>query len=247
MNSFRLGLTSTTFKKKSIGEIVDIAKRANAEYIEWGERFHVNSVEDAEKAKALCDKAGIKICSYGSYYAVGSADKEKWAHICRVASAMAADSIRVWLGKKNSEDTSAQEYAQLLADAESMCEEAAKYGLDVCAECHDNTFNNNTDAILKFTKELGRENFRTYFQSRYFRFAYDLDRIDRTYDIIENVHVSYSEVTREQRFRKKDKKYLDALLVKLKEKNFGGIVMIEFTRFASARQFLKDMKKLKRY
>ncbi len=247
MNSFRLGLTSTTFKKKTIPEIVDIAKLANAEYIEWGERFHVNSVEDAEKAKAFCEKAGIKISSYGSYYHVGSADKDKWAQICKIASSMSADSIRVWLGNKNSEDTNEDEYNLLLDDAESMCAEAEKYGLVICAECHDNTFNNNTDAILKFTKELGRDNFRTYFQSRYFRFAYDLDRIDRTYNIIENVHVSYSEVTREQRFRKKDRKYLDALLRKLREKNFGGIIMIEFTRFASKRQFIKDMKKLRRY
>ena len=96
-------------------------------------------------------------------------------------------------------------------------------------------------------KELGAENFRTYFQSRYFRFEYDMDRIDRTYSITENVHVSYSEVTREQRFRKKDKRYLDAILEKYREKNYGGIVMIEFTSRASEKAFIKDVEKLRTY
>lgn len=247
MNSFKLGLTSTTFKKKSIEEIVAITKKAGVEYIEWGENFHVNSPEDALKAKELCDKENIKISSYGSYYHAGTADKKKWEHICKTAAAMGAESIRIWLGSKDSEITSCEEYTHLLKDTADMCDTAKKYGLVVAAECHDNTFNNNTDAILKFTKELGKDNFKTYYQSRYFRFDYDLDRIDRTYAITKDIHVSYSEVTREQRFRKKDKNYLDALLNKYKEKNFSGIVMLEFTKRSSEKSFIEDIEKLKKY
>ena len=247
MNSFKIGLTSTTFKKKSIREVVEAAKKAGVSYIEWGERCHINTLEDAREAKLLCDEAGIEISSFGSYYAVGSGDETEHKRLCELTKAMGADSIRIWLGKKNSEETDGAEYKTLLEDAKKLCDTATEYGIFICAECHDHTFNNNTDAILKFTAELGRENFRTYYQSRYFRFEYDLDRIDRTYAITKDVHVSYSEVTREQRFRKKNRKYLDTILKKFREKNFDGIVMLEFTKRAKVRNLIRDVEKLRKY
>lgn len=248
MGSFKIGFTSTTFRQiKSIQKIVEIAKEANVGYIEWGGDIHVKTVEDAQKAKKLCDEAGIKISSYGSYYVVGSGDKAQWERICEIAGAMSADSVRVWLGKKNSEKTDANEYNRLLNDAREICDVAASYSLKVCPECHDNTYNNNTDAVLRFQKELQRDNFKTYFQSRYFKKAYDIDRIERTFPIIENVHISYSELMREQFFRKRDKEYINALLNKLKYMNFDGIVMLEYTYFASKKYFISDINKLRKF
>ena len=128
-----------------------------------------------------------------------------------------------------------------------MCIIAEEYGILVCPECHDNTFNNNTDAFLRMKNDIGKDNFRTDFQSRYFRMEYDLDRIDRTFDSVLNVHVSYRDLKREQRFRKKDRNYLDKLLRKLISKNFDGIVMIEFVSGDSDRKFFKDAEKLRSY
>ena len=48
-------------------------------------------------------------------------------------------------------------------------------------------------------------------------------------------------------FRKKDKNYLDTLLKKLRDKNFSGIVMVEFVIRHSEKEFLKDIDKLKGY
>lgn len=247
MNSFRLGLCSVTFRNKSLTEVIAIAKKAGVEYIEWGGDVHVKTIEDAKAAKELCDKSGIKTSSYGSYYNVISGDFGKLVEVCEIAHAMSASTVRVWLGKKDSEKTSEDEYKVLLANAQKMCDIASQYGLTVCPECHDNTFNNNTQAILRLKKDLDRENFKTYFQSRYFRMEYDLDRIDKTFHIIENVHVSYRDLEREQMFRKKDKNYLDTLLKRLREKGFGGIVMVEFVKHSSQKQFNKDIDKLKSY
>ena len=247
MNYFKLGLCSVTFRKKTAEQIVDIAKKAGISYIEWGGDVHVRSLEDAKKVKALCDKAGIKISSYGSYCNSAVYDEGKWRDTCEITKEMGAPSIRIWLGKKNSQVTSKEEYRLLLKNTKRMCDIAAEYGIIVCPECHDNTYNNNTDAILRFIDEIKADNFRTYFQSRYFRMAYDLDRIDRTFDFIRDVHVSYRDLKREQLFRKKDKNYLDTLLKKLKEKNFDGIVMVEFVSRASEEVFYKDIEKLKSY
>ena len=247
MNSFKLGLCSVTFRKKTTQEVVDIAKKAGIRYIEWGGDVHVKTLEDAKKVKALCDKADIKISSYGSYVNSTSFDENKWIETCEIAKAMDAESIRIWLGKKNSQVTSEAEYQLLLKNTKKMCDISAEYGIMVCPECHDRTFNNNTSAILRFIRELKRDNFKTYFQSRYFRMEYDLNRIDRTYDYIKDVHVSYRDLKREQLFRKKDKNYLDTLLKNFKKRNFDGIVMVEFVSFASEKVFYKDVEKLKSY
>lgn len=247
MNYFKLGLCSVTFRKKTAEDVVTLSKKAGISFIEWGGDIHVKTLDDAKKVKALCDKADIKICSYGSYFNSSVYDESKWIDTCKIAKEMEAESIRIWLGKKNSQITSDKEYNLLLENTKKMCDIAAEYRLTVCPECHDNTFNNNTDAILRFVNELKRDNFRTYFQSRYFRMEYDLDRIDRTYDYIKDVHVSYRDLKREQLFRKKDKNYLDTLLNKLKEKNFDGIVMIEFVSGNSEKNFFKDIETLKSY
>ncbi len=247
MSSFKLGLCSVTFRKKTVQEIVDIAKKAGVEYIEWGGDIHIKTLEDAKKAKALCKENNIKISSYGSYFNCAEYDESKWTEICQITKEMRANSVRIWLGKKDSEKTSEQEYKTLLENTKKMCEIAEEYSLLVCPECHDNTFNNNTDAFLKIQRDINKGNFKTYFQSRYFRMEYDLDRIDRTFDLIENVHISYRDLVKEQLFRKKDKNYIDTLLKKLREKNFKGIVMVEFVINDSEKSFYADIEKLKNY
>lgn len=247
MNYFKLGLCSVTFRKKSCKDIVYLAKKAGISFIEWGGDVHVKSLNDAKRVKALCDESNIKISSYGSYFNSAVYNESKWIDTCKIAKEMGADSIRIWLGKKNSQVTSDKEYSLLVKNTKKMCDIAAGYGLLVCPECHDNTFNNNTDAILRFISDLQKDNFKTYFQSRYFRMEYDLDRIDRTYDYIKDVHVSYRDLKREQLFRKKDKNYLDTLLKKLREKDFDGIVMIEFVSAGSEKNFFKDTEMLKSY
>lgn len=247
MNSFKLGLCSVTFRKKNAAQVVEIAKKAGVGFIEWGGDIHVKTVDDAREVKSMCDKEGITVSSYGSYFNTADYDENKWVETCEIAHTLGAESVRIWLGRKNSEDTSENEYQKLLENSKKMCAVAKKYNLVICSECHDSTFNNNTDAFLKIRSHIGEDNFRTYFQSRYFRMEYDLDRIDRTYPYIKDVHVSYRDLKREQYFKKKNPDYLDTLLKKFRGMNFGGIVMIEFVSYSSEKQFIADVNKLRSY
>lgn len=247
MNRFKLGLCSVTFRKKTIEEIAEIAEKAGVDFIEWGADVHVKNQEEAKRAKAICHDKKIKISSYGSYFNAISYDENEWKKVCEIAKEMEAQSVRIWLGKKDSEKTDSEEYNLLVNNLKKMCMIAQEYKLLVCPECHDNTFNNNTNSFLKIAKEINMENFRTYFQSRYCRKNYDLDRIERTYDYIENVHVSYRDLKREQRFRKKDKKYIDTLLKTFDDKNFTGIIMIEFVIRDNERQLIKDINRLRNF
>ena len=245
----QFGFTSTSFRQiKRIEKIVEIAVNAKIDCIEWGGDIHVRSVYDAERAKELCDNAGIQISSYGSYYRAGSDNADEWKKICEIASAMDAKSVRIWLGKADSEKTDDATYKNILEDIKNICNVAKEYGLIVCPECHDNTFNNNTDAFLKIHNDVGCDNFRTYFQSRYKRLEYDLDRIERTLPYIETIHISYSEQSREQ-FPKFNLSYIDTLLEKINQSGFDGTILVEYTYLCGYFGFpscmVRDIKKLK--
>jgi len=245
----KIGFTTTTFRNiKDVRKICDIAVNAGVNCIEWGADVHVKNAETAEYVYSLCAERNIEISSYASYYKVGSSNETEWESICRTARALNASSVRVWLGKKDSEKTDEKTYMQILRDAESMCKTAEKYSLIVCPECHDNTFNNNTDAFLRIKKDIGCDNFRTYFQSRYKKLGYDLDRIERTLPYIESVHISFSELRREQ-FPKYEPIYMDKLLDKLLECGFDGNLLLEYTylwgRYGIVSCMEKDILKLK--
>ncbi len=244
-----IGFTSTSFRQiRNIEKIVKIASQAGVDCIEWGGDIHVKDLPSARKAKKLCDAAGIKICSYGSYYRVGSKNTDEWKRICEIASALGAESVRVWLGTKDSEKTDAETYEALVEDAKSICSVAKKYKLLVCPECHDNTFNNNTDAFLKIGNDVGCDNFKTYFQSKYKRLGYDLDRIERTMPYIESVHISYSEQSREQ-FPKINPDYINKLLDRIVSLDFNGNLLVEYTYLFSyagiPSAMIKDVAKIR--
>ena len=239
----KIGFTSTSFRQiKSTEKIVRIASASGAEIIEWGGDIHVKNTDDAKRVKALCTDAEIGISSYGSYYRIGSRDFDEQKRVCEIAAEMGCGSVRVWLGTADSEKTGESEYGNLVFDAQMLCAAAEKYGLIICPECHDKTFNNNTDAFLRINSDIGCDNFRTYFQSRYRKKAYDLDRIERTLPYIESVHISYSEQTREQ-LLKPDRTYIDALLKKLTDCGFDGNMLVEYTYLFSFCGFADSMKK----
>ena len=239
----RIGFTSTSFRQiKSVEKIVKIASDSGADCIEWGADVHVKDVQTAKRVKKLCDEAGIPVSSYGSYYRVGSKNADEWKSICEIAAAMGAEFVRVWLGKCDSEVTDEQTYRALVEDGREICHVAKQYNLIVCPECHDKTFNNNTDAFLKIQKDIDCDNFRTYFQSRYKRKEYDLDRIERTLPFIECVHISYSEQSREQ-FPKLNPGYIDTLLDKIIALNYDGTILVEYTYLCCYAGLPSSMKK----
>jgi len=241
----KIGFTSTTFRGiKDVDKVIEIGKAAKVDCIEWGGDIHVKDTAKAAYVKKQCSNQGIEISSYGSYYVVGSNDQAYWERISKIAAAMGAETVRVWLGKKDSEKTDDRSYENIVNDAKAMCAVAANYGLTVAPECHARTYNNETQAFLKIRKDIGCENFMTYFQSRYRRKEYDLDRIEQTIDFIKNVHLSYSEQTREQ-LLKIDTKYIDTLIDKLKAKHFDGTVLLEYTYFGSPKYCVKDIHKLR--
>jgi sugar phosphate isomerase/epimerase len=242
-----IGFTSTTFRPYSVDKVIDFAIKAKVDCVEWGGDIHVKDIAKAMEVKEKCDKVNLPISSYGSYYRVGSNDAEYWLNICEIASKLGAKSIRVWLGIKGSEKTSNEEFENLVADGIRMADVAKSYGLIVSSECHPNTYNDTTESSIKFLEAVNKDNFKTYFQSLYCNISKDIDRLKKILPYVLNVHISYSEMERNQLFRKKNKTCVDQILSVLKENNFQGIIMLEYVRFFKFKNFVTDIKRLKSF
>ncbi|MCQ2462663.1 MAG: sugar phosphate isomerase/epimerase [Clostridia bacterium] len=240
-----IGLTSTTLRKYSLEEVADISHKAGAEMIEWGSDFHVKTVSDAEKAKKLCDEREIVVNSYGTYYKIGCGDLEQWKKICEISAAMGAKYIRTWLGEKGSDATGEKLYSAIVEQTLRMADEAEKYSLVICNECHPNTYNDTTESTLRYLRDVNRENVKTYYQSWYHDEPGDREKLFSTFPYVQDVHVSFSELDKFQLLHKKDKQYIDKILSWLKQLGFNNSIMIEFTKGGNAENLIKDIERLK--
>ncbi len=242
-----IGFTSTTYRPiKDLDRIIEIAKECGAECIEWGGDIHVKSVEVAKIVKEKCELAGIAISSYASYYRIGSQKTQEWDTVCKIASAMGAKFVRVWLGTKGSDKTSAELYQKLVADGKAISAVAKGYGLTVASECHRNTYNDTTATSLQYIADVGCENYKTYYQSVYRDEAVDTEKLIALLPHSVAVHVSFSEQHKEQRGRwKKDYNFAERLLDIVREMEYNGIVLLEYTKGHKPKNGIADLKKIR--
>ncbi len=240
-----VGFTSTSLRSCTIEETALIAEKSGAQIIEWGSDRHIKTEKDAALAKKLCDDKGIIINSYGTYYRIGCHGEAEFEKLCGIACEMGAKYLRTWLGKKGSSATGEKEYSALLESARKNSETAEKYSLVICNECHPNTFNDTTDSSLRFLKDLNQSNVKTYYQSWYRDEAGDKEKLFKTIDYVQDVHISFSELKKFQRFHRKDPDYIKKILQWLKELNFNNGLMIEFTRGGKPENLINDVERLK--
>ena len=93
---YPVGMTSVTFREKTVSEIVDIACAAGLSHIEWGADRHVppHDQDAAGEAVSLMERHGLSCFSYGSYYRVGDGDTAVFRQICETARMLGASRRR---------------------------------------------------------------------------------------------------------------------------------------------------------
>ena len=230
-----VGLTSVTFNKLSAEEIVEYCKKSGVDTIEWGSEVHLpeGDEEKAKSVKALCDKEGIKISSYGSYYRCGTYEnpEEEFAKYLTVAKIIGAPKIRIWVGTKEYKDASEEYYNSIIAELKMMCEMAKKENIHIGCEFHEGTLTGKRESSLKVIKDVGYDNFGMYFQHDFFES--DEENYQTLRDFIptlKNVHV-YNVTTEYKRYSLAEgnsPKLWANFAEILKENNISANFLLEF-------------------
>ena len=242
----KTSLTSVTFRKKSIEEIVDLVAQAGIDAIEWGGDVHVppTDPEAAAKAVKLCQEKGIAISAYGSYYRCD--EEEDFAPVLEGALRLGTHVIRVWAGRLGSAVCPADTREKLnkkLAEAVAM---AAEKGCIVATEYHPNTLTDDLDSTLQLLADV--PGLYTYWQpatSIPREPGYDTYALEKLGKKVINVHVFHrndknQKVPLSVAFDKWVGHFRD--LEKFCAVKYGAI---EFVMDDTSEQFLDDAKVLK--
>ena len=187
----KTGIVSISFRDRTPEEILAAASEAGLDAVEWGGDVHVphGDLSTAELVRELTAAKGIETVEYGSYYAIGKSDPALFDAILNTARELGTSVIRVWAHQGKSSDTfTEEEYRACVADAKRICTAAGD--ITVALECHPNTLTDEYHTELKFIRDVGCDNLKTFWQPNQHRpLEYNLDSIRALLPYIVSVHV----------------------------------------------------------
>ena len=245
--NFDLGMTSVTFREKTIEEITALAKSAGLSIIEWGADRHVLPLDfDAVKnARIQMEKNELLCPSYGSYYRMVEKDEDAFRAICKTSQALGAGIVRTWLGRTGSERITHEQYATLLEETKKLSAIADEYGQTLAFEFHGKTLNDNGESSVAFLADCAKENVKTYWQP--LSYSDNEKNLSLVLPYLCAVHV-FTWDDDHKRYPLADgtqqwKKYLQIL----KDADISTKLIMEFVKNDTAEQFLTDAAVLRNW
>ncbi len=190
----KTGFTTITFRKKTIDENIEIAKKANVCGIEWGGDVHVlpGDVQTAASVALKMKKNNLVTLSYGSYYKTEYETADGFIPVIESARVLGAPIIRVWAGSKGPKTADEAQFNRVVKNAQAIADEAAKYGLTVAFEYHRNTLTENVESAMKLLKAIDRPNFKTYWQPNPdITIEDNIRELDTIKDYVVTIHAFY--------------------------------------------------------
>jgi len=161
------GLCSISFRELRASEIVDLVSRGQLTAIEWGGDVHVphGDVACAKEVRKLTEDAGLKVSSYGSYYYLGDDDQPvDFGAVVETASALGAPTIRVWGGRKDSDQAERPYVERIVREARNAGDAAAAAGINVAFEFHGGSLTDTHESTKALLGKIGHDNVGTYWQ-----------------------------------------------------------------------------------
>ena len=237
------GMTSVTFRNRSIPEIVHISAESGLEGIEWGGDVHVPPGDNtaAETAKNCTLERGLQVLSYGSYYRLGGG--ADFSPVLQTARTLTAPVIRIWAGQTGSDKAAAEDYAAAAAETRRLCEMAGAYGIQIAYEYHSGTLTDNADSALYLLQACGDCGIRTYWQPRLLGAAENAAEIRKLGVYILYVHV-FQWVPDGQEVRRllleDGKKDWQLYLQALRDAGSARALLLEFTKEDKPLHFSRD-------
>ncbi|HLR42853.1 MAG TPA: TIM barrel protein [Pseudogracilibacillus sp.] len=242
---FKLGLCSVTFRDLSVEKIIDISKQAGLSGIEWGGDIHVPPIpERAKQVAALTEQAGLAVTSYGSYYRLGHGDEDEFTNILKTAIQLKSPGIRVWAGKKGSNEATSSYWKSVVQDAKRIAVLCQENNIDIHLEYHGNTLTDTVTSTQKLLQDINRDNVFSYWQPAINQSVEErINSINRLQNQLSHIHVFY--------WAGIDKLPLcDGLnewdqYLKRIQTNETRYLLLEFVKDDSIEQFYDDVKALK--
>ncbi len=245
------GLVSITFRELSPEEIITLVAQAGLEGIEWGGDIHVphGDLGQARRVRRMTSEAGLDIPSYGSYYRVGHKEPVPFEQVLETTIELGAPTVRVWAGKRGSEDADATYRASVVQESQRIADIAAREGITVAYEFHQNTLTDTNESARQLLEAVERDNVKTYWQPpRGSTMSYNLEGLDAVLPWLLNIHVFTWHVITGERMALADgevvwRQYLKKVAATGRE----HFAMLEFVEGDKPENFLRDAVTLKRW
>lgn len=158
MAVLRSGLVSVTFRKLTAPAIVGLVAGAGLQGIEWGGDIHVPSGQylTAREVGRLTRDTGLAVASYGSYYRAGEMQPDEFDTTLKTAVALGAPAIRIWVGKRGSDDADEAYRRAVAADTVRIADLAISEGMRLACEWHGGTLTDTATSANRFFEEVGQ-------------------------------------------------------------------------------------------
>ncbi|MDQ8194181.1 sugar phosphate isomerase/epimerase [Coraliomargarita sp. SDUM461004] len=242
------GLCSITFRQLSVDEIIALCQKAGIDGIEWGGDVHVppGDLDLALSVKKRTEAAGLKLCSYGSYYRCNH-ESEPFSNVLETADTLGAPIIRVWAGQKGSADASAEDREEVSEYLRRAVIAARELNITIALEYHGGTLTDTQASALQLLNEVGLPELKLYWQPRTGgEFRNDLIERDAVLPHLSHVHCfNWGPAGWQDRRPLLDgtqqwQAYLEPI------RNLAGerFIIIEFVKDDSTEQFLEDAQVL---
>ena len=189
----KTGMVSASFRKKTVDQIIDLAKKARLDSIEWGGDVHVphGNLQIAKQVGEKTREEGLMTPSYGSYYYAGASDIS-FESVLDTAKTLGAQNIRVWAGRKGSKEADSDYKNRVYEDLRRIVLLAKEQGLTVSTEYHQGTLTDIKESAEKMLSSV--EGLYTYWQPLDGRTVTEEMQILKDLGTrLTNIHVHYRE------------------------------------------------------
>lgn len=198
-----LGITSVTFRYLDYETVLDYCVESGLNCIEWGSDVHVPEQDFVRilRVKEASDRAGIRICSYGSYYKLCEHEnyEEAFRAYLKAADVLKASIIRLWAGNLGADQASKEYYEQAVKETQTLCDMAIEYGITLAFEFHRGTLSDTADHAIQIYKDINRKNFALYYQyDSQISIEENITSLEKMLPYVKMIHVAYNDMKYKQ-------------------------------------------------
>jgi sugar phosphate isomerase/epimerase len=244
------GLVSITFRSLSPRQIVDLVAKAHLSGIEWGGDIHVphGDLNKAREVRFMTQEAGLVVAAYGSYYWVGDDETASFERILDTAGELGAPTIRIWAGRKGSQEADDNYRKKVIDESLKLAELAAKAGKTLSYEYHGNTLTDDPDSARRLMEEINHPCVKSYWQPLiHLTLEKRYNGLNAILPWLSNVHLYTWTNTAERLALAEGENEWKSYLQIISSKSADHFILIEFVKNDDPEIFLKDAETLRKW